>query len=57
VGDIIHINRAPKADRLFELAARLGRDEFLQLQPFGRALSRLLTHVARTADRDVLAGC
>ena len=32
----------PKAGRLAELAARLGRDEFLQMQPFGRALTRSL---------------
>ena len=36
------VTATPKADRLFELAARLGRDEFLQLQPFGRALTRSL---------------
>ena len=36
------VTATPKPGRLTELAARLGRDEFLQMQPFGRALTRSL---------------
>ena len=36
------VTAMPKPGRLAELAARLGRDEFLQMQPFGRTLTRSL---------------
>ena len=34
------VSAVPKSDRLEELEARLARDEFAPMQPFGRALSR-----------------
>ena len=36
------VTAAPKPGRLAELAARLGRDEFRNMQPFGGALTRSL---------------
>ena len=43
------VTATPKPGRLAELGARLGRDEFLQMQPFGRALTRSL-RAARQCD-------
>ena len=43
------VTATPKPGRLAELGARLGRDEFLQMQPFGRALTRSL-RAARQRD-------
>jgi hypothetical protein len=43
------VTATPKADRLSDLAARLGRHEFLNMQPFGRALTRSL-RAARQLD-------
>ena len=36
------VSAVPRTDRLDELRARLTRDEFLALQPFGRALTKSL---------------
>jgi hypothetical protein len=36
------VSALPKAAKLEELAARLARDEFVEMQPFGRALTRAL---------------
>ncbi len=36
------VSAVPKHDRLDELGARLARDEFVSLRPFGRALSTSL---------------
>jgi hypothetical protein len=36
------VSAVPKNQRLEELALRLSRDEFLTMQPFGRALSAAL---------------
>src|SRR5215467_2831026 len=36
------VSAVPRTDRLDELRARLTRDEFLKLQPFGRALTKSL---------------
>jgi len=36
------VRAIPKTDRLDELRARLSRDEFRELQPFGRALTKSL---------------
>jgi len=36
------VSAIPKTDRLNELRARLSRDEFRELQPFGRALTKSL---------------
>src|SRR5687768_11366831 len=43
------VTATPKTDRLSDLAARLGRDEFLNMQPFGRALTTSL-RAARQLD-------
>jgi len=36
------VSAVPRTDRLDELRARLTRDEFRELQPFGRALTKSL---------------
>jgi hypothetical protein len=41
------VTATPREDLLPELAARLGRDEFLSLRPFGRALSAALRRARR----------
>ena len=38
------VHARPKADRLSELGERVGRDAFVDLEPFGRALSNGLRH-------------
>jgi len=44
------VTALPKADRLAELEARLGREEFRRLRPFGEALSRSLGDARRLPD-------
>ncbi len=44
------VSATPRTDRLDELAARLGRDEFLAMHPFGRALSTSLRNARRSTD-------
>jgi hypothetical protein len=44
------VSAVPRTDRLDELEARLARDEFVQMQPFGRALSKSLRGARRRGD-------
>ena len=44
------ISAIPRADRVDELQARLAADEFVPLQPFGRALSGSLRNARRRVD-------
>jgi hypothetical protein len=44
------VSALPKQDRLAELQARLAREEFLAMQPFGRALSKALVGARRRPD-------
>lgn len=44
------VSALPKAAKLEELAARLARDEFIHMQPFGRALTGALRGARLRAD-------
>jgi len=44
------VTATPKTDCLAELEARLGREEFRPLRPFGEALSRSLNEARRLPD-------
>jgi hypothetical protein len=44
------VRATPKAERLAELADRLAKDAFVDLQPFGRALSKGLRDARVQAD-------
>ncbi|MEX0590594.1 MAG: hypothetical protein WD207_05865 [Xanthobacteraceae bacterium] len=44
------VTAIPRADRISELEARLARDEFRPLEPFGRALTKSLRGARRRPD-------
>src|SRR5918996_6587535 len=44
------VSATPREDRLPDLEARLARDEFVPLRPFGTALSHSLRDARRRAD-------
>lgn len=44
------VTAKPRTARLAELRARLAREEFLPMQPFGRALTKALTSARRRPD-------
>jgi hypothetical protein len=44
------VSATPREEHLPDLAARLARDEFMPLQPFGRALSHSLRDARRRTD-------
>ena len=44
------VSAVPRTERLADLAARLARDEFRPLEPFGRALTKSLAGARRLPD-------
>ena len=44
------VSAIPRDEHLTDLEARLARDEFVPLQPFGRALSQSLREARRRTD-------
>src|SRR5574337_1780055 len=48
------VSAIPKADRLDELRERLMNDEFREMRPFGRALTRSLREARRREDRSAV---